>query len=46
MHADVEGLIFFLVDQRVALRRCPDGVAPDPIREQRGGMFTHIPNKA
>ena len=46
MHADVEGLIFFLVDQRVALRRCPDGVAPDLIREQRGGMFTHIPNKA
>ena len=46
MHADEEGLIFFLVDQHVALRRRPDGVAPDLIRKQRGGMFTHVPHKA
>ncbi len=44
MHADVEGLIFFLVDQRVALRRVP--TVWRQIKEQRGGMFTHIPNKA
>ena len=46
MYADVEGLIFFFIDQHITLRRGTHRVAPDLIRQQRGGMFTHVPHKA
>lgn len=45
MYVDVEGFIFFFVDQCVVLCWCFDGVVLDLIREQCGGMFMYILNK-
>ena len=39
---DVKGVIFLFVDQLILLRRRADRMPPDLIRQQRGGMFTHV----